>query len=237
MADAGARRHGGEILEALGAPLEEVVPLRIAGVFEFHVGFHRLGMAEFVDHHRVVDDEVHRNLRVDLLRVAAQRLNRVAHRGEVDHAGHAGEVLQEHARGAVLDFAAGHRIVDPVRDFLRIVDRDRVPAVFEAQHVLQQHLEAEGQTGNIAQLLRRLGERVVGVILAFDGESAAGTESVLADLGHSVGGPFMLLLVAACLSTNGRDAGMCREYVPRAWPVRVRKSSVPAKEGCRLRVP
>jgi hypothetical protein len=43
--------------------------------------------------HRVVDDEVDRAQRVDLLRVAAQRRHRLAHRGEVDHRRHAGEVL------------------------------------------------------------------------------------------------------------------------------------------------
>jgi hypothetical protein len=51
----------------------------------------------------VVDDEVHGDQRVDLAGVAAELRDRVAHRGKVDHAGHAGEVLQQHARRAVLD--------------------------------------------------------------------------------------------------------------------------------------
>jgi hypothetical protein len=48
--------------------------------------------------------------RVDLLRVAAQRLDPVAHGGEVDHRRHAGEVLHQHARGAIGDLA---RVLPP----------------------------------------------------------------------------------------------------------------------------
>ena len=60
----------------------------------------RVGGAERVDLHRVVDDELDGLQRVDLLRVAAEPLHRVAHRGEVDHGGDAREVLQQHARRA-----------------------------------------------------------------------------------------------------------------------------------------
>jgi hypothetical protein len=103
VADAGARGHGVEVVERLGAPLEEVVALAVALVFDLDVLFERLGVAEFVDHDRVVDDQVDGHQRVDLAGVAAQLGDRVAHRGKVDHAGHAGEVLQQHARRAVLD--------------------------------------------------------------------------------------------------------------------------------------
>ena len=137
VADAGARRHGGEVLEALRAPFEEIVPLRIAGVFEFHVLFHRLGMAEFVHHHRVVDHEIDRNLRIDLGGIPAELCNRIAHRGEIDHAGDAGEILQEDAGRTVLDFLAGDRVLLPIRDRLRIVGRDGEAAIFEPQHVFE----------------------------------------------------------------------------------------------------
>jgi predicted ABC-class ATPase len=106
VADAGARRHGIEIVERLGAPLQEVVTLHVAVIFDLDVLFERLGRAEFVHHHRVVDDEVDGNQRVDLAGVAAQLGDGVAHRGKVDHAGHAGEVLKQHARGAILDLVA-----------------------------------------------------------------------------------------------------------------------------------
>ena len=61
--------------------------------------------AERVDHDAVVDDEVDGDERIDLLRVAAELHHRVAHRGEVDDGGDAGEILHEHARRPVLDLA------------------------------------------------------------------------------------------------------------------------------------
>ena len=83
--------------------------------------FERLGVAEFVDHHRVVDHEVDRHLRIDLGGIAAELADRIAHRGKVDHAGHAGEILHQHARRAVLDFVAGDRVLLPVGDRLDVL--------------------------------------------------------------------------------------------------------------------
>jgi hypothetical protein len=60
----------------------------------------RLVVAEEVHDHGVVDDEIDRHQRVDLLGIAAELLHRVAHRGEIDHRRHAGEILHQHARRA-----------------------------------------------------------------------------------------------------------------------------------------
>ena len=170
MADAGARGHGGEILEALRAPFEEVVTLGVTRILELDVLLERLGVTKLVDHHRVVDDEVHGHLRVDFRGVAAELANSIAHGGQIDHAGHAGEILQQHARRPVLDFLAGRGVLLPVGDRLRIVGRDCEAAVFEAQHVLEQDLQAEGQLRHVADLFRRLGEGIIGVVLAVHGE-------------------------------------------------------------------
>ena len=79
-----------------------------------------------------------------LLRVAAQRCHRVAHGGEIDHGGHAGEILHQHARRAEGDLAVALpllRATAPCRD---VVGGDRAP-VLVAQQILQQHLERERQ--------------------------------------------------------------------------------------------
>jgi hypothetical protein len=73
VADAGARRHHLEIVECGRAPFQELVALAVACIFELDVLAERLGVAELVDHHAVVDHEVDRNERIDLLRVAAER--------------------------------------------------------------------------------------------------------------------------------------------------------------------
>src|SRR3546814_6637522 len=116
VADAGARGHRLEIVEALRSPFQEVVAFAVAIIFDLDILLERLGVAEFVDHDAVVDDEVDGDERVDLRRVAAERRDRIAHRGEVDHTGNAGEILQQHARRAILDFLVRMRVLLPVDD-------------------------------------------------------------------------------------------------------------------------
>ena len=92
----------------------------------------------------MVDDQLGRGERVDLLRIAAELLHGIAHGGEVDDAGHAGEVLHDDARGRERDLVGGRRLGVPVEQRLDVGARD-VHAVFEAQQVLEQDLERVGQ--------------------------------------------------------------------------------------------
>ena len=154
VADAGAGRHDAEIVEGALAPFQEAVALAIALIFELDILRERLGRAELVDDDRVVDDEIDRNERVDLLRVAAERDDAVAHRGEIDHGRNAGEVLHQHARRAEADLLAGLALVgQPGDEALDVGLGDRA-AILEAQQVLEQHLHREGQ-------LRDAGEAVL----------------------------------------------------------------------------
>ncbi|GJE04384.1 hypothetical protein GMJLKIPL_6346 [Methylobacterium isbiliense] len=179
VADAGAGRHHGKVVERRLAPLEEGVALAVALVFERDVVRQGLRGAELVDDDRVVDDEIDGHERVDLLRIAAQRHHGVAHRREVDDGGHAREVLHQHARGPErdlgLDLAA---VVEPPRHGLDVGLLDGA-VVLEAQQVLQQHLHREGQPAGIRQaVLLGLRDRVVGVGLGPDLERLAGLEAV-----------------------------------------------------------
>ena len=106
VADAGAGRHDAEVAEGLLAPFQEVVALLVAFVFELDVAREGDRRAEFVNDDRMVDDEVDGHQRVDLLRIAAERGHGVAHRGEIDHRGHAGEILHQYARWTVGDLDA-----------------------------------------------------------------------------------------------------------------------------------
>ena len=80
------RRHDAEIVERLLAPAQEFVALAVALELHFHVELPASRAAEVIDLHRVVDHQVDRNQRIDLLRVAAQPLHRGAHGRQVDHA-------------------------------------------------------------------------------------------------------------------------------------------------------
>jgi hypothetical protein len=182
VADAGARGHDAEVVERVLAPLEEDVALHVALVFAVHVHLEGARVAEFVDHHRMVDDEVHGVQRVDLVGVAAERHDPVAHRGEVDDRRHAGEVLHQHAGGAVGDLARVLAALrGPVGEGADVVHADGL-AVLEAQHVLEHDLERRGQAREGAETgLLGGGDRVVGVAPAACGERAAGLRRVLSD--------------------------------------------------------
>ena len=84
--DAGPRRHDAEVGERLLRPAQERVALAVALVLALDVDEERRVRAELVDLHRVVDDEVGGDERVDPRRVAADLGDRVAHGGEVDDA-------------------------------------------------------------------------------------------------------------------------------------------------------
>ena len=179
MADAGAGRHDGEVLEGRLAPFQEAVALAVALVFELDVAVEGAGRAELVDDHRVVDDEVDRHQRVDPARIAAEGLHGVAHGGEVDHRRHAGEILHQDAGRPVGDLLLGlAAVVEPGGHGLDVGLGDRA-AVLVAQQVLEQHLHGEGQAGDAGKaVLLGLRQGIIGVGLVADLEGLAGIEAV-----------------------------------------------------------
>src|SRR3712207_9091330 len=93
------RRHDAEVLERALAPAQERVALLVALELALGVALERVARAEEVDLDAVVDDQLGRDERVDLARVAADLVgHRVAHRREVDDRRDAGEVLHEIGR-------------------------------------------------------------------------------------------------------------------------------------------
>ena len=167
MADAGAGRHDAEIVERLLAPAQELVALAVALVFELDVLLEAERRAEAVDHHRVVDDEIDRHQRIDLLRIGAERRRRVAHRGEIDHGGDAGEILHQHARRAVGNLVLGLCESFSQSAIARMSSLGDGAPVLEAQQVLQHHLHRVRQARNARQaVLLGLGEGEIDVGLA-----------------------------------------------------------------------
>ena len=97
MDDAGVGRNDAEVVERFLAPAEERVSLPVARELERGVQVGGVPLGVVIDLHRVVDDELDRLQRIDLARIAAEPHDAVAHGGEVDDRGHAGEILQQHA--------------------------------------------------------------------------------------------------------------------------------------------
>jgi hypothetical protein len=111
----------------------------------------------------VVDHQLDGHQRVDARRVAVQVVHRVAHGGEVDDRGHAGEVLHQHARGRVGDLA--RRLVggDPRREVLDVLRLDGL-AVLAPEQVLEQDLQRVRKPGDVELRLERVEpEDLVGI--------------------------------------------------------------------------
>ncbi len=103
MHDAGVRRHHFEVAKRGLPPFEKLVAFSVSLKLELRIDLHRVAGGERVHLDRVVDDELHRLQRIDLLRLPSERSHRVAHRRQVDDRGDTGEILQEHARGRERD--------------------------------------------------------------------------------------------------------------------------------------
>ena len=157
--DAEPRRYDAEGIECLHAPFHELVALPVALELEFHVEVECLLGAEVVDHHRVVDDQVHRHQRLDASRVLAGALGGTAHRGEVGEQRYAGEVLQHHAgddeRDLIRAFAGG----GPVGQLAHVFLGDLL-AVAVAQYRLEHDADRHRQARYRREPLRQRRQRM-----------------------------------------------------------------------------
>lgn len=142
--DAHARRHDLERVERLHAPLHELVALVVALEFQLHVQVERVLLAEVVDLHRVVDDEIDRDQRLDLLRVLARALGDAAHGRDVGEQRHAREVLQHDARHDERNLVDALVVRLPVRELLDVLFGDLL-AVVVAQHGLEHDADRHRQ--------------------------------------------------------------------------------------------
>src|SRR3954468_14205526 len=126
----------------------------------------------------MVDDEIDWLQRVDTLRIATELGDRVAHGGEVDDRGDAGEILKQDARSAERDllFDSGFDVPAGHRFDIRAFD-ERV--VFVAQQILEKNLEREGQAVGGTAIDRAEGiEAEDRVARAADAECGAAAEAV-----------------------------------------------------------
>ena len=121
----GAGRDDLEAVEGGLAPAQEEVALTVALELELDVARERDPRRERVDLHRVVDHELGRDQRVDLLRVAAEVGHRVPHRREVDDRRHARQVLEQDARRRERDLVRRLGLRVPPSDRVDVVPRRR----------------------------------------------------------------------------------------------------------------
>ena len=175
VADAGAGRHHAEVVKGALAPAQKGITLCVPFKLPLDIRAERVGRAKAVDHHRMVDDEVNRRMRIDLSRVAAALRHRLAHSREIDDGGDTGEILHQHAGGAESDLVLGGPGLQPGAHRLDVVDRHRT-AVLEADQVFEEHLERKRQALDVPEA-GRIGSRrqaEIIIFLAADRDGAAG---------------------------------------------------------------
>ena len=165
MHDAGGRRHHPEVGERRLPPVQELVALAVAAELNRGVAGERVAGAEVVYLHRVVDHQVHRHLRIDPGRVAAEARHRGAHRAQIDDRRHAGEVLHHHPRGAERQARPGRGLRLPARQLQHLLGADGSAAAATQQR-LQQDAQRVRQRRKLRSAVRFQGgqaeETVVG---------------------------------------------------------------------------
>jgi hypothetical protein len=144
MDDAGSRRDDAEVPERVLSPPQELVALAIALELFLDVDEECGVGAVFIDLNRVIDDEVDGLERIDARGGAAEADDGVAHGGEVDDCGHAGEILQQHSARAERDLLIDGGAHVPSSKRLDVGRFDE-PVVFVAQEVLEQNAQRHGQ--------------------------------------------------------------------------------------------
>ena len=92
-------RHDAEIAERRLAPAQQDIALAIALKFEQRVDVEGVLGAELIHLDGVIDDEIGGEQRIGARGIGAHGGEGVAHGRQVDHAGHAGEILQQDAGG------------------------------------------------------------------------------------------------------------------------------------------
>jgi hypothetical protein len=143
--DAGPGRNHPKVAEGTLGELEQLIALVISLELELHVALVGVRRSEKIHLDRVVDHQVARDDRIDLVGVPLHLGHGITHGREVDYAGYAGEVLQHHAGRHEGDLAlrgTGGIPAGQVPD----MDVGNDPTPRETQRIFEQDADREGQT-------------------------------------------------------------------------------------------
>ena len=105
MANPRSRGNNAEIVKRVLAPFQKGITLHIAFIFAIHVHLKGAGIAKFINHHRMVDNQINWVQRINFFCIAAQSHQSIAHRGQIDNGWNTGEILHQNAGRAIGYFA------------------------------------------------------------------------------------------------------------------------------------
>ncbi len=145
--DAGIGRNHAEVLKGGLRPAQEAVALAVARIFQQRIGAERVRRAKLVHLYGMIDDQVRGQLRIGLARIDIQHGERIAHGGQIDGAGDAGEILQQDARRHEADlfhsgFSGGNSLDVGSGDAL---------AVFVPQQVFEQNFDGDREPRHLGE--------------------------------------------------------------------------------------
>ena len=113
VADSHPRGDHAEVVKCLLGPAQQGVAFAVAFVLALDVAGIGPQRPEGINLHRMVDDEVGLDEGIDPTGILPGALHRRPHGGQVQHRGHAGEVLEEDPRRQVGHFGIGRRPFRP----------------------------------------------------------------------------------------------------------------------------
>ncbi|MBV6482781.1 MAG: hypothetical protein DIKNOCCD_02534 [bacterium] len=152
MHNAGVWGHHPEVAEGILAPAQEGVTLPVAGEFQPGIQIQRQGISEGIHLHRVIDDQLGGQERIDLFRVTPQLKHGIAHRRQVDHRRHTGKVLQQDPSRHECDFTVRFGFGIPFRQGLDLCGGYSM-SILTAQEVLQQNFQRKWEAIEVVPLL------------------------------------------------------------------------------------
>ncbi len=143
--------HDAKILKGGLPPPQKFVTFAVAGELQIHVDRQRVGAGKAIDLHGMVDDQVHRDQRVDPVRVAAQTLHGAPHGSQIHHRWHPGKILQHDPRREEGDFDSC-RLAAPAGQVLDVLGGDGKP-VAATEDRFQEDADGIGELRQLAQPL------------------------------------------------------------------------------------
>ena len=146
--DADAGGNDAEGLEGLLAPLEDLVAFAVPFELVLHVEHEGLFRAVDVDLNRVVDDEVDGDEGLDEFGIAFEPGDGVAHGGEVNEKGDAGEVLEDDPGDGERDFFRGRLFGVPSGEVFDVAGGG-LEAIAVAEDGFQDDAEGDREAGEV----------------------------------------------------------------------------------------
>ena len=120
MANTGTRWHHAKTVKSFLSPTQKEITLMVASHLQLDVLGKSLLITKGIDGNRVVDHQVHRRQRINLIHIPAQALYRLSHGSKVNHGRYTGKVLHQHSRRAIGYFALGMAVFLPIDNCLQV---------------------------------------------------------------------------------------------------------------------